>query len=311
MDFEISESATVGARFSLISAEDLDVGVNGLREYLLSDNDNFILKQHSNADGKKYAEMVLQNPLDRETNPNLSLKLIAVDGGTPQRSGTVNINILILDANDNAPIFNQSVYKAVVTEMSPKDTYVITVNASDKDSGSNGFITYYFSDLDSALDLFRVDEQSGVILTAGPIDFEKDKKFELQIHAKDQGGLTDSSRVIIEIVDINDNSPAISVMSFTSPVSEDSPPGTTIGLISIKDQDSGDNGQVSCKIEGNAPFKIKSNLKNYYTLITDSVLDPRNSPVFHHLCSHLLTCANTFLQILYNMSTFAFIIRVL
>ncbi|XP_038157735.1 LOW QUALITY PROTEIN: protocadherin gamma-A11-like [Cyprinodon tularosa] len=282
MDFEISESATVGARFSLISAEDLDVGVNGLREYLLSDNDYFILKQHSNADGKKYAEMILQNPLDRETNPNLSLKLIAVDGGTPQRSGTVNINILILDVNDNAPIFNQSVYKAVVTEMSPKETYVITVNASDKDSGSNGLITYYFSDLDSALgELFIIDENTGIISVKGDIDYEKDKKYELRIDAKDQGGLTDSSKVVIEVIDVNDNAPIINVMSFTSPLSEDSPPGTTIGIINVKDLDSGDNGKVSCTIENNAPFKIKSNLRDYYTLITDSVLDRESVSVYN------------------------------
>uniref|UniRef100_A0A3B3XP95 Cadherin domain-containing protein n=1 Tax=Poecilia mexicana TaxID=48701 RepID=A0A3B3XP95_9TELE len=274
MHFEISEIAAPGARFSLISAEDLDVGVNGLRDYFLSDNDNFILKQHSNAEGKKYAEMVLQKALDREVNPNLSLKLIAVDGGTPQRSGTVNINVAVLDANDNAPVFNQSVYKAVVTEMSPKDTYVTTVSASDADFGSNAIVTYYFSDLDSALgDLFLVDEKTGVISVKGDIDYEKDKKFELRIDAKDQGGLTDSSKVIIEIADINDNAPILSVMSFTSHISEDSPPGTTIGIINVKDLDSGDNGQVSCKIEGTVPFKIKSNLRNYYTLTTDSVLD--------------------------------------
>ncbi|XP_047209285.1 protocadherin beta-11-like [Girardinichthys multiradiatus] len=274
MHFEISETATNGARFPLATAEDLDVGVNGMRDYLLSENDNFVLKQHANADGKKYAEMVLQKPLDRETKPNISLKLIAVDGGTPQRSGTVNIDVIVLDANDNAPVFNQSLYKATVTENSAKNTYVTTVNASDADFGSNSVVTYYFSDLSGALrDLFKIDETSGVILTAGSIDFEKDKKFELQIHAKDQGGLTDYSKVVIEIADINDNAPFISVMSFTSPLSEDSPPGTTIGIINVKDVDSGDNGQVSCKIEGSTPFKIKSNLRNYYTLITDSVLD--------------------------------------
>ncbi|XP_023184196.1 protocadherin gamma-A12-like isoform X6 [Xiphophorus maculatus] len=274
MHFEISEIAATGARFSLISAEDLDVGMNGLRDYFLSENDNFILKQHSNAEGKKYAEMVLQKGLDREANPNLSLKLIAVDGGTPQRSGTVNINVAVLDVNDNAPVFNQSVYKAVVTEMSPKDTYVTTVNASDADFGSNAIVTYYFSDLDSALgDLFSVDEKTGVISVNGDIDYEKDKKYELRIDAKDQWGLTDSSKVIIEIADINDNAPALSVTSFTSHILEDSPPGTTIGIINVKDLDSGDNGQVSCRIEGNAPFKIKSNLRNYYTLTTDSVLD--------------------------------------
>ncbi|XP_026049519.1 protocadherin gamma-A5-like isoform X43 [Astatotilapia calliptera] len=274
INFEISEIASAGARFSLASAEDPDVGVNGLREYFLTDNDNFILKQNSNADGKKYAEMVLQKPLDRETNPNLSLKLIAVDGGTPQRSGTVNIDITVLDANDNAPVFNQSVYKATVMENSPRDTYVTTVNASDADFGSNSIVTYYFSDLNSGLsDVFMIDEKNGIISITGFIDYEKDKKYELRIDARDQGGLTDSSKVIIEVTDVNDNAPIISVMSFTSPVSEDSPPGTTIGIINVKDLDSGDNGQVNCRIEQNAPFKIKSNLRNYYTLVTDTVLD--------------------------------------
>ncbi|XP_071314676.1 protocadherin beta-3-like [Trachinotus anak] len=272
--FEISESANIGSRFSLSSAEDPDVGVNGLREYFLTENDNFVLKQNSNADGKKYAEMVLQKPLDRETNPHLSLKLIAVDGGSPQRSGTVNIDITVLDANDNAPVFNQSMYKAIVMENSPRDTYVTTVNASDADTGSNSIVTYYFSDLNSGLsDLFMIDENTGVVSIKGSIDYEKDRKFELRIDAKDQGGLTDASKVIIEVTDVNDNAPTISVMSFTSPVSEDSPPGTTIGIINVKDLDSGDNGQVSCRIEQNAPFKIKSNLRNYYTLVTDAVLD--------------------------------------
>uniref|UniRef100_A0A8P4KLR3 Cadherin domain-containing protein n=1 Tax=Dicentrarchus labrax TaxID=13489 RepID=A0A8P4KLR3_DICLA len=274
IQFEISETANTGARFTLTSAEDPDVGVNGLREYFLTENDNFVLKQNSNADGKKYAEMVLQKPLDRETNPSLSLKLIAVDGGTPQRSGTVNIDITVLDVNDNAPVFNQSVYKATVLENSPRDTYVTTVNASDADFGSNSVITYYFSDLNSGLsDLFTVNEESGAISITGLIDYEKDKKYELRIEAKDQGGLTDSSKVIIEVTDVNDNAPIISVMSFTSPVSEDSPSGTTIGIINVKDLDSGDNGQVNCKIEQNAPFKIRSNLRNYYTLVTDTVLD--------------------------------------
>ena len=63
--------------------------------------------------------MIIQKPLDREVNPHLSLKLIAVDGGTPQRSGTVNIDITVLDANDNAPVFNQSVYRATVMENAP------------------------------------------------------------------------------------------------------------------------------------------------------------------------------------------------
>ncbi|XP_068506762.1 protocadherin gamma-A11 isoform X16 [Syngnathus scovelli] len=272
--FEISEIANTGARFSLTSAEDPDVGLNSLREYLLTENGYFVLKQHSNTDGKNYAEMVLQKPLDRETLPSLSLKLIAVDGGNPQRSGTVNINIIVLDANDNAPVFNQSVYKAAVMENAALGHFVVTVNATDADFGSNSLVTYHFSDMDSSMrDVFAINEKSGVISVKGAIDFEKNKKYELRIDAKDQGGLTDSCKVMVDVTDVNDNAPTMSVMSFTSPVSEDSPPGTTVGIINVKDIDSAENGQVTCRIEQNSPFKIKSNLRNYYTLLTDAPLD--------------------------------------
>uniref|UniRef100_A0A3Q0S3T0 Cadherin domain-containing protein n=1 Tax=Amphilophus citrinellus TaxID=61819 RepID=A0A3Q0S3T0_AMPCI len=94
---DISESANLGARFVLDSAEDLDVGVNGLQNYVLTSNENFVLKQRVNPDGSKYAEMVIQRQLDREEVPHLTLKLIAVDGGNPQRSGTVRVHITVLD----------------------------------------------------------------------------------------------------------------------------------------------------------------------------------------------------------------------
>uniref|UniRef100_A0A3Q3L5R4 Cadherin domain-containing protein n=1 Tax=Labrus bergylta TaxID=56723 RepID=A0A3Q3L5R4_9LABR len=290
INFEISESANV----------DPDVGVNGLREYFLSDNDNFVLKQNSNADGNKYAEMVLQKPLDRETNPKLSLKLIAVDGGSPQRSGTVNIDIVVLDANDNAPVFNQSVYKATVMENSPKDTYVTTVNASDADYGSNSIVTYYFSDLNSGFsNMFTVDGKTGVILVTGSIDFEKEKKYEIRIEAKDQGGLIDSSKVIIEVSDINDNVPAVSVMSFTSPVSEDSPPGTTIGIINVKDLDSGDNGQVN--FTDTVLDRESVSEYNITVVVTDAGMPPLSSKrTFHLKVSDVNDNAPVFPQGVYN-----------
>nr|XP_015832193.2 protocadherin beta-16 [Nothobranchius furzeri] len=282
LEFEISESAALGSRFVLESADDADVGQNDLQNYVLTSNEYFVLKQHVNPDGSKYAEMVLQKSLDREEQPRLSLKLLAVDGGNPQKSGTVNIAIIILDINDNAPVFNQSVYKAVVTENAPKGTHVVTVNASDIDSGSNGLVTYYLSKSKAGITgLFEIDEATGKIFVAKEIDFEKDRKIEFRIEAKDQGGLTDSSKVEIEVIDVNDNPPVINVMSFTSPVSEDSPPGTTVGIINVKDLDSGDHGQVRCRIEGNVPFKVKSNVRNYYALITEADLDREFIPEYN------------------------------
>ncbi|XP_026214097.1 protocadherin gamma-A3-like [Anabas testudineus] len=272
--FEISESAVVGVQFPLQSAEDLDAGQNALQHYVLSPNDNFILKQHANPDGSKYVEMVLQKPLDREQHPHLSLKLIAVDGGTPQKSGTVNIDVTILDANDNAPVFSQSVYKESVMENTMKGTNVITVNATDADSGSNGVITYSLSKMKgSAADIFSIDENTGLISVSGQLDYEKDRKYEVRVEAKDQGGLTGTSKVIFEVVDVNDNPPVINIMSFSSPVSEDAHPGTTVAILNIKDADSEKNGQIRCSIDGTVPFKIESSLTNYYNLVSDQHFD--------------------------------------
>ncbi|XP_035809874.2 protocadherin gamma-A1-like [Amphiprion ocellaris] len=282
MKFEISESATLGSRFILPGAEDADVGSNGLQKYILTANDVFGLKQHSNPDGRKYAEMILQKPLDRESEPKISLKLIAVDGGNPHRSGTVNIDITVLDVNDNPPVFNQSVYRATVSENALKGTYITTVNASDADSGSNGLITYRFSNVkEQVTDIFYLDEVTGTVTLTGQVDYEKDKKYEIMIEAMDQGGLTDSSKVLIEIVDVNDNAPVINVMSFSSPVPEDSPSGTTVAIINVIDADSEKNGQVTCTTDSILPFKIKSTLRNYFALITDSPFDREVVPEYN------------------------------
>nr|XP_061793125.1 protocadherin gamma-A3-like [Nerophis lumbriciformis] len=272
--FEISEGVAVGVRFPLRSAEDQDVGQNTLQNYILSPNDNFLLNQHANPDGSKYVEMVLQKPLDREKRPRFSLKLIAVDGGTPQRSGSVSIEINVLDANDNEPIFNQSVYKANVIENTLKGTSIIRVNATDADSGSNGLISYSLSKMKgSEDDVFDIDENTGAIFVSGKIDYEKDRKYEVRVEAKDQGGLTGTSKVIFDVIDVNDNAPVITIMSFSSPLSEDSPPGTTVAVLNIKDEDTDKNGQIKCSIDGNLPFKLETSLTNYYNLISDQYFD--------------------------------------
>uniref|UniRef100_A0A3B3BAJ5 Cadherin domain-containing protein n=1 Tax=Oryzias melastigma TaxID=30732 RepID=A0A3B3BAJ5_ORYME len=280
--FEISESVAVGSRFLLDTAEDADVGENGLQKYTLSPNEMFDLKQHSSPDGRKYAEMILLKPLDRETEPRLSLKLSAVDGGNPLRSGTVNVHVTVLDANDNPPIFNQPFYRAAVSESAVKGTLIITVNASDADDGSNGLVTYRFAKMTPEIaDIFKLDEVTGSITLKGDVDYEKEKKYELTIEAVDQGGLTDSNKVLIEVTDMNDNAPVINVMSFSSPVPEDSPPGTTVAIINVNDADSDKNGHITCTIDRMLPFKIKSTITNYYALITDSYLDREVIPEYN------------------------------
>ncbi|XP_041078514.1 protocadherin gamma-A11-like isoform X4 [Polyodon spathula] len=277
---EISESAVPGARFLLESAVDPDVGINTLQSYTLNPTDHFILTARSASN--KHVEMVLQSSLDREKQDDIVLILTAVDGGNPQRSGTVKIHIVVLDANDNAPVFSQPVYKTSVLENSLRGTLVVTVNATDADKGSYGHVTYSFIHItDTVGEMFELDPHNGEIKVAGQIDFEKDKIYEINIQAKDDGGLTDSSSVIIDVIDVNDNAPVIKLKSFSSPMPEDSLPGTVVALINVQDTDSGKNGQIHCSVNRNIPFKIKSSLTNYYTLVTDNILDRETVSVYN------------------------------
>ncbi|XP_066572824.1 protocadherin gamma-A11 isoform X12 [Amia ocellicauda] len=271
---EISESSLPGARFVLESAVDLDVGVNTLQSYTLRPTDNFILQLQSQPDGSKYVEMVLQTQLDREKQEEISLLLTAADGGDPQMSGTVKIHITVLDANDNAPVFTQRIYKASVVENTIKGTLVTTVSASDADTGTNGHVTYSVSrSADAVSEIFDINATTGEVKVIGQTDFEKAKSYQLNIQAKDGGGFIDSCKLMIEITDLNDNKPVISVMSFSNSVAEDVLPATVIAMIKVQDSDSGSNGLVHCSINENIPFKITSSSNNFYSLVTDGMLD--------------------------------------
>ncbi|XP_068182537.1 protocadherin beta-15-like [Antennarius striatus] len=269
IEMEIRESAEKGNRFSIEEAHDADVGQNAVQRYNLQKNDNFILSVDNNK-----VELVLENKLDREKEQELNLLLTALDGGSPQRSGTVVIHVTVLDANDNAPVFSQDVYKASLPENSPVDTVVVHVRATDADEGVNGHVTYHFGHAsDENVNIFSIDRKTGVIRVSGEIDFEDSKSFEMRVQAKDGLGLTSYAKVIIDITDENDNAPVINLKSLTNPVPENVSPGTEVGIINVQDRDSEKNRQVRCSIQQNVPFKLVPSIKNYYSLVTTGQLD--------------------------------------
>ncbi|XP_076875481.1 protocadherin gamma-A6-like isoform X23 [Brachyhypopomus gauderio] len=272
--FDIIENAVTGARFPLDSAADKDVGLNHIQAYKLHPTDNFKLDVHNQADGSKYIDMVLQQELNREERDEINLVLIATDGGSPQKSGTVKIYVSVLDVNDNAPVCEQSVYKAEIMENSPVGAVITTVIATDADKGANGEISYSIAQATKeARDLFAINSETGEIVVLEKLDYESENGYQLNIKVNDQGGLSDTCKVVIELIDENDNSPAIQLMSFSNTIPENSPPGTTVAVINADDADSGKNGLVQCVINQNMPFKIEPSLTDYYTLITADNLD--------------------------------------
>ncbi|XP_073685619.1 protocadherin gamma-A12-like isoform X16 [Garra rufa] len=272
--FEITESAVKGQRFRLHEAHDSDIGRNAVNNYSLEKNQHFKLSVHDIADGGKYAELVLEKELDREQQKEIDMILTATDGGSPQRSGTAVIHITVLDANDNVPVFSESVYKVTLAENTPSGKEIIKVSATDADEGPNGEVTYEFSRIsDKAAKLFSIDKTTGQIVVTGEIDYEKDKKYELGIYAQDAFGLSSTAKVIIDVTDVNDNPPRIILKSLNNPVLENSEPGTEVGIINVQDKDSGENRQIRCSVQQNVPFKLNPSVKNYFSLVTTKALD--------------------------------------
>ncbi|XP_061105713.1 protocadherin gamma-A11-like [Conger conger] len=274
INLEIRESADKGARFLLDQAHDADIGQNAVQSYTLQRNEHFVLAVHTNTDGGKYGELVLEKELDREEQTEVTLLLTAADGGSPQISATVVIHVTVLDANDNIPVFSQAVYEVSLPENSPLGAVVLTVSATDADEGANGQVTYEFSGLSvKEAKLFRIERETGEIQVIGSIDFEKESHYEMQIQAKDGSGSASNAKVIIEITDVNDNAPVIFLKSLSNPIPENALPGTEVGIVNVQDKDSGANRQVRCSIQQNVPFKLTPSIKNYYSLVTTGQLD--------------------------------------
>ena len=269
INIEIHESADKGARFLIEEAHDADVGQNSVQQYSLKKNDNFILAASGNT-----LELVLDKELDREKQGDMNLLLTALDGGSPQRSGTVVIHVTVLDANDNAPVFSQAVYKASLPENSPLDTVVVTVRATDADEGVNGDVTYDFGHVtEDVKKVFSIDRKNGKITVNGAIDYETVASYDLRIKAKDGLGLSSYTKVNIDITDVNDNVPVIYMKSLINAVPENVSPGTEVGIINVQDADSDSNQKVRCSIQQNVPFKLVPSIKNYYSLVTTGQLD--------------------------------------
>ncbi|XP_078506889.1 protocadherin gamma-A6-like [Lissotriton helveticus] len=278
---QVLENTAPGTRFVLPEAHDADVGVYSLQSYRLSDNKHFTLDVKSSTDGTKYAELVLEKPLDREEQEVHSLILTATDGGDPVRSGTMRIQINVQDVNDNAPVFNQTAYKISVPENTAKGTVVGSVTAFDIDRGTNAEITYFFSKIEqNIVRKFGLDSKTGEISLIENLDFEESELYEFEVRGSD-GILSSRCKVLIQVINVNDNSPEILMSSVLNQVPENSPLGTVIALLEVYDRDSGEHGKVTCFLPPHLPFQLNKSIGSYYSLVTSGVLDREFVPEYN------------------------------
>uniref|UniRef100_A0A673USA3 Cadherin domain-containing protein n=1 Tax=Suricata suricatta TaxID=37032 RepID=A0A673USA3_SURSU len=272
MLLKISEITTPGKLFPLKMAQDLDVGSNGLQSYIISSNPHFHVVTRNRSDGRKFPELVLDKGLDREEQPELRLTLIALDGGSPPRSGTTEIQILVLDINDNAPEFAQEQYEAQIPENNSLGSLIITVSARDLDAGSFGEVSYALFQVDDINQPFEINAITGEIRLRKALDFEEFQSYHVDIEATDGGGLSGKCSLVIKVLDINDNTPELTMSSLISPIPENLP-DIIVAVFSVSDADSGQNQQIVCSVDDNLPFLLKPSVENFYTLVTEGALD--------------------------------------
>ncbi|XP_041516130.1 protocadherin gamma-B6 isoform X15 [Microtus oregoni] len=279
---EILETVSVGTRIPLEPAIDPDISSNSIKDYQISPNSYFSLMVRVNPDGGKSPELSLEKLLDREEQRSHRLILTALDGGDPPRSATTQIEISVKDNNDNPPAFSKEEYRTSVSENLPPGSSVLQVTATDKDEGVNAEVSYYFrSTAQSTRHVFSLDEKTGVIKNNQPLDFEDVERYTMEVEAKDGGGLSTQCKIIIEVLDENDNSPEIVITSLSERILENSPPGVVVALFKTRDRDTGGNGEVTCDIGKDLPFKLQASSSNYYKLVTDGAIDREQDPQYN------------------------------
>ncbi|KAM4036077.1 protocadherin gamma-B1-like isoform 32-T32 [Anomaloglossus baeobatrachus] len=281
-DIGISESSVPGVHFPLGNADDPDLGINSIQTYSLISNEWFSLGERITKDGIKHPDIILEKSLDREKQSSYEFILTASDGGKPLKTGTAIIKITVRDVNDNFPVFMKDVYELRIPENAPLGFVVVHLNATDADEGTNGLISYSFSHIPkNANQMFSINSIKGDINLIGSLDYEASDSYEMTVEAKDGGDHVTHCKVSVQVIDVNDNYPHITVTTLATTIPEDSPPGTVIAIINVHDQDSGMNGDVTCQISDMKDFQLLPSSSNYYKLVTASSLDQELKSVYN------------------------------
>uniref|UniRef100_A0A8C6Y479 Cadherin domain-containing protein n=1 Tax=Naja naja TaxID=35670 RepID=A0A8C6Y479_NAJNA len=282
INISIPENTAINSRYSVPSAVDPDIGVNGIQHYeLLKGQNVFGLDIIETPEGDKWPQLIVQQILDREQKDTYVMKIKVEDGGNPPRSSTAILQVTVTDVNDNRPVFKENDIEVSIPENAPVGTSVSQLHATDADLGSNAQIHFYFSSQISSLAkrLFAIDNITGLITVKEPLDREESPVHKLTVLASDGSSTPSRATVTVNVTDINDNIPSIDTRYIINPVngtvllSEKAPLNTKIALITVMDKDADLNGKVTCFTDHDVPFRLKPVFDNQFLLETATYLD--------------------------------------
>ncbi|CAI9732407.1 putative protocadherin beta-18 [Octopus vulgaris] len=281
---QFSEGDGVGGSKPIPSATDKDVGfLNSQITYRLEKhvNDPFLLSVVKKIDGSNKLGIILEERLNREVKETYTLQVIAKDDGTPSHQGILTIHVSVTDENDNQPVFSKNVYNVSINNRQDIYTPIVTVYATDLDSGENGKVSYYFSSKtsDFAKTLFYLNETSGKIFLARNFPFTKRKTYKLFIEAIDKGSipLSSTAMVLVNIINRQNNAPSLDVKFVSEPIgnittiSEGVKTNSFIAYVKVSDNDVNQNGEVVCDLNHDKLQLQKLGRKKYKVVLKNPV----------------------------------------
>ena len=237
----VSENASLKKTVVHVNVEDTDTGDNG-NVTCLTYNTYFGMKEVTSDSGRKGYKVFVQHLLNRESMDKHNVTVTCIDGGDMESS--VSFMVTVKDENDNAPKFSQYIYEASINENNTYGAEIIIVNATDKDIGENGRITYAIGN-ESRLD-FEVEENTGLVRAKKTFDREDVAQEIFKVLAMDHGKpqRTSTATVMLDILDVNDKIPTF---TRTDPfqVEENKPSNTYVDTVTAIDEDLGDNKKLS------------------------------------------------------------------
>ncbi|KAK5908191.1 hypothetical protein CgunFtcFv8_016271 [Champsocephalus gunnari] len=247
---QILEGAQPGTTLLSVSAVDPDKGPNGQVIYqLLHLPRGGYVRLEDPSTGK----IVANQTVDFEQIQWLNFTIRARDHGTPPRIAELPVYLRIVDVNDNNPVFLQPSYQEPVFENVNLGTTIVSVSATDADSGLFAVIEYSLVDGEGK---FAIKPLTGEIYILSPLDRETKDHYTLTAVARDNPGGTSNNRrensvqVLVTVVDINDYRPRFSERMYNTSVFENEPSGTSVITVRATDLDEGENGAVLYSLLG-------------------------------------------------------------
>uniref|UniRef100_A0A8C5W6C9 Cadherin-23 n=1 Tax=Leptobrachium leishanense TaxID=445787 RepID=A0A8C5W6C9_9ANUR len=274
----ISENTAVSTAITRILASDADTGRNALLTFNITagniDN-TFSINENTGI-------VYVNRPLDREKVGEYRLTVTVKDNPENARNSRRDFDLLVVtisDENDNNPVFTQGSFQAEIMENSPTGTTLTVLNgpilALDNDLGPNAVVSYRL--LGTHMDLFTIHTSTGVVTVGSGRIIDREAYLvpilNLTLVAEDIGKLNGTARLIITILDANDNRPVFSPPSVIVRLRENSPPGSSVVQVMATDADSGPNQQLSYRIESGAQDRFLVNASTGVIKVANVTVD--------------------------------------